>query len=411
MTPILRFPEFKDSWQPKHGDDAFRSRRQRATEGLPLYSVTMDQGMVRRDSLEREFASNAPDESNLRVLKDDHVYNMMRMWQGAVGRAPEDCMVSPAYVVLEPKPDTVPEFFDHWFKRRRSIYMLWAYSYGLTNDRLRLYARDFGRVPMVLPAASEQRKIADFLGTVDERIKLLQRQRRALVQYKKGVMQRLFDRSLRFTRDDSTAFPDWTICELGSVFDWVGTNSLSREMLTHEKGTIQSIHYGDIHGKFAARFRQSAESAPFIRQDAIPLNIREEAFCRTGDVIIVDASEDHADIGKAIEVIEVAPMSLVGGLHTYVARPKAGVLALGFSAYLFQSRALRAQIMRIAQGISVLGISRPNLSKLKIWLPHVDEQRKIADFIGAIDDKISVVSAKANHMKDFKKSLLQQMFV
>ncbi|MEH3117243.1 MAG: restriction endonuclease subunit S [Methylorubrum populi] len=411
MTPSLRFPEFKDAWQPRHGDDAFRSRRQRAIEGLPLYSVTMDQGMVRRDSLEREFASNAPDEANLRVFKDDHVYNMMRMWQGAVGRAPEDCMVSPAYVVLQPKPDTVTAFFDHWFKRKRSVYLLWAYSYGLTSDRLRLYARDFARVPMVLPMAAEQRKIAHFLGLVDERIKLLHRQRVALARYKKGVMQRLFDRSLRFTRDDATAFPDWTACELGSVFDWVATNSLSREMLTYEKGEVQNIHYGDIHGKFSARFRQSAESVPFIKNDALPSNIRKDAFCKPGDVIIVDASEDYADIGKAVEVIEVAPMSLVAGLHTYIARPKAGVLALGFSAYLFQSQALREQIMRIAQGISVLGISRPNLSKLKICLPHLDEQRKVAAFLGAIDDKIAAASAKVAQMETFKKGLLQQMFV
>lgn len=411
MKPSLRFPEFQDNWQPKHGDDAFTSRRQRAMEGLPLYSVTMDQGMVPRDSLEREFASNAPDEANLRVFKDDHVYNMMRMWQGAVGRAPEDCMVSPAYVVLQPKPNTVPAFFDHWFKRKRSVYLLWAYSYGLTNDRLRLYARDFGRVPMMLPMAPEQRKVADFLGSVDESIKLLQRQRVTLIQYKKGVMQRIFERSLRFTRNDATTFPDWNDCELGSVFDWVATNSLSREMLTYEKGEVQNIHYGDIHGKFAARFQQSAESIPFIKQSALPSNIREDAFCKPGDVIIVDASEDHADIGKAIEIIEVSPRSLVAGLHTYIARPKVGVISSGFSAYLFQSQALRRQIMRIAQGISVLSISRPNLSKLKLCLPHPDEQRKIADFLGTIDDKIAAASAKVSQMDNFKKSLLQKMLV
>jgi type I restriction enzyme S subunit len=195
VTPSLRFPEFVDSWQPKHGDDAFKSCRQRAFEGLPLYSVTMDQGMVRRDSLDREFASNAPDEANLRAAKDDHVYNMMRMWQGAVGRAPEECMVSPAYVVLRPKLGTVPAFFDHWFKRSRSVYLMWAYSYGLTKDRLRLYARDFGRVPMALPETAEQQKIADFLGAIDERIRLLQRRRDALAHYKTGIMQRLFDQS------------------------------------------------------------------------------------------------------------------------------------------------------------------------------------------------------------------------
>jgi type I restriction enzyme S subunit len=224
-------------------------------------------------------------------------------------------------------------------------------------------------------------------------------------------MQRLFDRSLRFTRDDATAFPDWNDCELGSVFDWVVTNSLSREMLTYEKSKVQNVHYGDIHGKFAARFRQSAESVPFIRHDAIPSHIREEAFCKPGDVIIADASEDYADIGKAVEVIEVEPMSLVAGLHTYLARPKAGVLALGFSAYLFQSQALRKQMMRIAQGISVLGISKPNLAKLKLRLPHPDEQQKIAAFLGAIDDKIAAASAKLAQMESFKKGLLQQMFV
>ena len=411
MTPNLRFPAFGDAWQAKHGDDAFRNRRQRASEGLPLYSVTIDQGMVRRDTLEREFASNAPDEANLRVFRDDHVYNMMRMWQGAVGRAPEDCMVSPAYVVLEPKPDTVPAFFDYWFKRKRSVYLLWAYSYGLTNDRLRLYARDFAKLPMTLPHADEQRKIAGFLGSVDERIKLLQRQLNALGQYKTGMMQRLFDQSLRFTRDDGTAFPDWTVYELGSVFNWVATNDLSREMLTKERGTVQNIHYGDIHGKFAARFRQSVESAPFIRSEALPLNFRPEAYCRPGDVIIADASEDYADIGKAIEIIEVKSETLVAGLHTHLARPRGDELALGFSGYLFQTWALRRQIMGIAQGISVLGISKNGLSKLKFTLPHPDEQCKIADFLGALDDKIVAVSAKVDQVQAFKRGLLQQMFI
>lgn len=410
MTPQLRFPEFDGAWQAKHGDDAFKSRRLRAQEGLPLYSVTIDQGMVRRDSLEREFASNAPDEANLRVFKDDHVYNMMRMWQGAVGRAPEECMVSPAYVVLEPKSDTVPAFFDHWFKRKRSLYLLWAYSYGLTNDRLRLYARDFGRVPMAIPSAAEQRKIADFLGSVDDRLKLLQRQRDALSEYKAGMVQRLFDHSLRFTHSDGAAFPDWVDCELGYLFDWAPTNNLSRDMLTDEAGTIQNIHYGDIHGRFAARFRQSAEAAPYIKSDALPV-FREDAFCRPGDVIIADASEDYADIGKAIEIIEVAPRSLVAGLHTYIARPKPGVLALGFSGYLFQTWGLRRQIMRNAQGISVLGISKPNLFKLKLRLPHPDEQRKIADFLGALDDQIEAVSKQIACTRAFKKGLLQQMFV
>jgi type I restriction enzyme, S subunit len=411
VTPKVRFPQFDEPWQAKPGGDAFKSRRERAREGLPLYSVTMGQGMVRRDSLDREFASNAPDEANLRAAKDDHVYNMMRMWQGAVGRAPEECMVSPAYVVLAPKPETATAFFDHWFKRSRALYWIWAYSYGLTNDRLRLYARDFARVPMALPSKEEQQRIADFLGAVDERIGLLQRRRDGLQRFKKGMMQRLFTQSLRFTRPDGTPFPDWEEKRLGDVYDWIPTNNLTRDMLTDAPGDVQNIHYGDIHGKFSAKFRQGAEAVPFVKPDALPLKIPATSFCKPGDVVIADASEDYADVGKAIEIIEAKPNSLLAGLHTFIARPKNGSLALGFSAYLFQTWALRRQIMHVAQGISVLGISKPNLAKLKLELPHPDEQRKIADALGALDDKITAVSDQISHMQSFKKGLLQQMFV
>ena len=410
-TPKIRFPEFNGDWHQKKGGNAFKSRRARGEEGLPLYSVTIDRGMVRRDSLDREFASNATDESNLRAEKDDLVYNMMRMWQGAVGRAPEECMVSPAYVVLAPKPETSTEFFEHWFKRARSIYLMWAYSYGLTKDRLRLYFPDFARVPMALPNADEQRRIGVFLGTVESRVKVLRDRLEALQRYKTGMMQRLFSKELRFKHDNGTAFPDWEERIVGSVFDWFGTNSLSRDMLTFEAGEVQNIHYGDIHGKFSARFFQSTAAAPFIKPHAMPQPVRDELFCQPGDLVIADASEDYADIGKAIEIIEVAPQSLVAGLHTHLARPKAGQFVLGFAGYLFQTWALRIQIMRIAQGISVLGISKPGLAQLKLPVPHLDEQRKIADFLSALDDKIAAVSAQIDQTQAFKNGLLQQMFV
>lgn len=320
-------------------------------------------------------------------------------------------IVSNEYAVLHCKPALDIDFLRQLI---HSIYFqetCFHSSLGVHVEKMIFSTPDWFRWKIDIPEINEQHQIADFLGSVDERIKLLQRRRDAFAQYKAGMMQRLFDQSLRFTREDGSAFPDWGACELGSLFDWVATNSLSREMLTDEVGTVQNIHYGDIHGKFAARFRQSVESAPFIRPDALPPIIRDDAFCQSGDVVIADASEDYADIGKAIEIIEVTPRSLVAGLHTYIARPKAGMLALGFSGYLFQTWALRQQMMRIAQGISVLGISKPKLSKLELRLPHTDEQRKITDFLGALDDKIAAASAQINQMQAFKKGLLQQIFV
>ncbi len=395
MTPSLRFPEFKDAWQPKHGNDAFRSRRERAVEGLPLYSVTMDQGMVRRDSLEREFASNAPDEANLRVFKDDHVYNMMRMWQGAVGRAPEDCMVSPAYVVLQPESDTVPAFFDHWFKRKRSVYLLWAYSYGLTNDRLRLYARDFGRVPMALPTAAEQRKVADFLGAVDERMNLLQRRRDALMRYKAGIFQRLFGQSLRFTRDDGTAFPDWQETRLDKLATFHRGGLLPKSDLD-AGAAYPCIHYGELFTRYGETIRKVISRTD---QSAVPLGLK-------GDIIMPSSDVTPQGLAKASALL-VEGVRLGGDIN--IIRPKSAELLAEFFAYWVSGH--RSKLIRLVSGTTVKHLYSSDLKSLIISRPHVDEQRKIADFLGALDSKITAVSAQIDQVQTSKGFFIQQMFV
>ncbi len=83
--------------------DFFTIRRERGTPGLPMLSVTMNNGVVTRESLNRKMETNLSDEEHLLVRKDDIVYNMMRMWQGASGLADRDGLISPAYVVLAPK--------------------------------------------------------------------------------------------------------------------------------------------------------------------------------------------------------------------------------------------------------------------------------------------------------------------
>jgi type I restriction enzyme S subunit len=83
---------------------------------------------------------------------------------------------------------------------------------------------------------------------------------------------------------------------------------------------------------------------------------------------------------------------------------------LGFSGYLLRSEPMRRQIVRIAQGISVLGISKGNLEKLTFWLPHPDEQQKIADALAAMDAKIQAVADQIVKLQIFKKGLLRQMF-
>jgi type I restriction enzyme S subunit len=192
--PRLRFPEFRDKgeWEEKKAGSLFSQRKEKGQTGLPIYSVTINDGMVLRSTFDRNFYDIEDPTGNKKAHKNDIAYNMMRMWQGACGVAPEDCMVSPAYVVLKPKKGTCPAFFDVLLKRPAILHLLMAYSRGLTLDRLRLYFGDFASIPLLVPAEPEQQRIADCLSALDTRIAAQAAKIDALKQHKRGLMQQLF---------------------------------------------------------------------------------------------------------------------------------------------------------------------------------------------------------------------------
>lgn len=270
----------------------------------------------------------------------------------------------------------------------------------------------------------EQQKIASFLSKVDEKIGLLSEKKDKLTEYKRGVMQQLFNGkwheqdgqltfvppTLRFKADDGSEFPDWEEKKFSDCFEFFTTNSLSRDKLSYTSGEVKNIHYGDIHTKFRTVFLVTQESVPSIAEAIDTKKIKAQSYCQDGDLVFADASEDYKDIGKCIEIRGLGDIKLVSGLHTHLARPKEK-FALGYQAYLQKSWKMRYQIMRIAQGTKVLGISTKQLAQIDVPIPCYDEQEKIASFMISLDSKIDLVNSELEKAKEWKKGLLQQMFV
>jgi type I restriction enzyme, S subunit len=422
-VPRLRFPGFVGEWHsdkltqkvtkvgsgvtPKGGAEVYQS------QGVPLIRSQN----VRGDALDLSDVAYISDEINgsmsgSAVQPNDVLLNITGASIGRSCVVPSDFAignVNQHVCIIRMVPDADPNFLQTFLASHRGQKLIFQSQSGSGREGLNF--ENIRAFKVAFPTLPEQKKIAAFLGVVDAKIAALRARVLGLETYKRGLMQALFSQRLRFTKPDGTAFPDWEEKRLGEVFDWVKTNSLSREFLNYEGGEVQNIHYGDIHTKFKPTFAQDAENVPFVNEGAMPKGFTDEEYCRLGDVVIADASEDYADIGKAIEIVQVRQRSLVAGLHSYIARPKPITVVLGFSGYLFRTPKMRRQMMRIAQGISVLGISKPNLSKLELQLPHPDEQAKIAGALSAMDAKIAAVQAQVHHMQAFKKGLLQQMFV
>ena len=416
-TPKLRFPGFRDPWKPTAVSTLLE--KQSVPVDVDLAQTyrqigvrSHGKGIFHKDAVT---GAELGDKRVFHIVPNAFVVNIVFAWEQAVALtsdAEAGFIASHRFpMYTEKSGKSYLPFLRHMFLTKRGKLLLEIASPGGAGRNKTLGQQEFLKLKPVVPSRAEQKKIADAIGAVDAKLAALAAKQAALGRFKAGLMQKLFSQQLRFRRDNGQAFPDWQEKRLGDVFTWVKTNSLSREFLTHDSGSVQNIHYGDIHTKFRPLFRQSMESVPFVGANSGLKPFSDEEYCRVGDVVIADASEDYADIGKAIEIVEVRERSMVAGLHTYIARPKIGSLVVGFSGYLLRSAPMRRQVMRIAQGISVLGVSKGNLEELTFWIPCPDEQQKIADALSAMDGKIQAVADQITKLQTFKKGLLQQMFV
>jgi type I restriction enzyme S subunit len=198
-TEIGKIPK---EWDVVRLGEVFSHRKEPGISGLPVMSVTMNDGLVERHTLDRRVVSELLPEKHLRAHKGDLVYNMMRMWQGASGVAWDDCIVSPAYVLCKPSDLILPRFIAQFFKAPATIRKLHQHSQGITEDRLRLYFQNFAEIVIGLPPKIEQKQISDILESIDNEVISLKNELNSLQRIKKAMMEDLLTGRVRVKLDE-----------------------------------------------------------------------------------------------------------------------------------------------------------------------------------------------------------------
>lgn len=148
-------------WEVIKNRTLFAHRVQAGLKGLPVLQVSLNSGVSLEplDQFGRPKRLIADATKYKLARKDDLAYNTMRMWQGAVGVVPFDGLVSPAYVVLQPRKGTCPQFFDYVFHTEIYKQQVNRYSTGIVSDRNRLYWDSFKQMSNLAPPEDEQKAI------------------------------------------------------------------------------------------------------------------------------------------------------------------------------------------------------------------------------------------------------------
>jgi len=374
----------------QHLGDLLYSSRQKGTFGLPLLSVTLHNGLVIRDLLDRRTETNIDAEDHLLVKEGYIAYNMMRVWQGALGRAHVDGLVSPAYIVLKPTEGIDSKFTEYLFKTPRMIYLFWAYSYGLTKDRLRLYYKDFARIPVDIPSVSEQQKIAKILSTWDKAISTTEALIDNSKQQKKALMQQLLTGKKRFAGFEG----EWEEVKLSTIVKVTGGNAFKSEDFK-EKG-IPLVKISNIKADYSV----CVKSAVFIYEER-----KYDKFqIKNGDVLIAMSGATTGKIG-CYQSDKLAYLNQrVGRFDVKEGRTT--------KAYLFQLLKLpkiQHEILIDAVGGAQPNINNKDIERIEVRIPLVYEQDKIASVLTNADKEIELLEQQLADLKQEKKALMQQL--
>lgn len=377
-----------------HLGDLFRSRRQRGRTGLPVFSVTMDNGLVHRDTLERKTNGTLAPEGHLLIRKGDIAYNMMRMWQGASGLAQTNGIISPAYVVVVPKDGVDPLFASYWFKSARMIYLFWAFSYGITDDRLRLYYKDFARIPVNVPPKPIQESIGRILSTTDRAIASVEKLIAARRTLKKGLAQQLLIGKRRLPGFNKS----WSTRRLDTISHISKGAGITKEDV--QSAGLPAVRYGELYTTYDV---QIDKTQSFVSPEAAKVSKQ----IRRGDLLLAGSGEDRIEIGKAAAYMS-SDVAYAGGDVIIISPTDANSV---FLAYLLDGQHVRREFYRRAQGESIVHIYMRDVASLELCLPPLEEQTRIAAVLGAVDREIVLLKKKLVALRELKKGLMQKLLI
>ena len=243
-----------------------------------------------------------------------------------------------------------------------------------------------------LPTRQEQQKIAAFLTAVDSKIEQLSKKKALLGEYKKGLMQQIFTQEIRFKAGDGSDFPDWEEKKLGDVFEIKAGQSKSKHIKKDGKNIIVDMGGISSEPKLVAK----------------KLTDYDDDFLTTNDLVM-----PKDDIGGGLIIGKVAEIpennKYICGDHIYKLTVVNGNIT--FLKYAINSYQVNKSFRQKANGTAQIGLSRKEVENQLLSFPSLKEQTKIANFLSSIDSKIEQVGKQLNESKQFKKALLQQMFV
>ncbi|QBG35089.1 restriction endonuclease subunit S [Litorilituus sediminis] len=274
----------------------------------------------------------------------------------------------------------------------RNTYFL-RFDSGVSQTNLR--KEEVLNCPLVISnEIEEQKKIAAFLFTIDNRISLLKEKHNLLSQYKEGVMQKLFKQEIRFKDENGDSFTSWQEFKVSDVLNLVLNPLKMKDESDYELITVRRRNGGvDSRGIYKGK----------------EVLVKTQFELKKNQFVISKRQIVHGACGIVPDELEGAIVS-----NEYnVFEPVSSLLDIKFFNLFSQTKYMKRSYFINSDGVHIekLLFKTQSWLKTKVSIPSVEEQQKIVGFIESIDKKLQAINEQIEHTETLKKGLLQQMFV
>lgn len=395
MKPKLRFKEFSGDWEEKKLSDianykkgfAFKSKDYK-TEGVKIIRVS-DLGISSIKDNEKVCIDLTEKEKYLEweLIENDLIITTVGskppVYESLVGKVIkvskefDGSLLNQNAIRVRGNKGYCQTFLPYIFSNKKYICFIETIIRGNANQG-NITVKDLFNYSFKIPSLPEQTKIADFLSTVDEKIQNQQDKITHLENIKKGFMQKIFSRKIRFKDANGNEFPEWEEKKLEEIAYLKKGTQLNKNEIV-ENGKYYHLNGGINPSNYTNKY-----------------NVKENT---------ISISEG----GNSCGYVNWNKEKFFSGGHNYTLQK---IISLINEYYLYQYlKYNQYNIMRLRVGTGLPNIQQKDLNRFIIELPCLEEQKKIADFLSSFDEKIDAEKETLEHLKELKKGLLQQMFV
>lgn len=387
-APKLRFKGFNDDWEEALLTDIVHFYNGKGHEGVVDENgeyilinskfISSDRAVFKRVS---ECHQKVFDDSLVMVMSDVPNGKALAKFIHIVDG--KEYALNQRIGMLVFKEEFSSKFYQYPLNRNK-YYLAFDSGVGQTNLR----KDEVLECPIYKLSLREQTKIASFLSAVDEKISQLTQKHELLSQYKQGMMQKLFSQQIRFKADDGSEFGEWEDKILGDVIKFYNGKG-------HENNVDPNGDFVLINSKFV-----SSDTATFKKVDICNQKVFDDCL-----VMVMSDVPNGKALAKVLHISDGSKFAL---------NQRIGMFIFSKENYpkFFQYQLNRHKYyLSFDSGVGQTNLKKEDVLGCPTFIPCLEEQTKIANFLSSIDQKTEVVAQQIEQAKLWKKGLLQQMFV